>query len=86
MTRRSAVFIFPPIWGNTEKRNRGVIITETTFQGEGKGFSWFALKERERAERKWGGARNCIPVLKVPRQCPLVLPVEVMHMIGITIL
>jgi hypothetical protein len=30
-----------------------------------------------------GGQETIIPVLKVPRQCSLVLLVEVMHMIGI---
>jgi hypothetical protein len=46
---------------------------------------------------KWGGSeRHCIggggeqetvsPVLKVPRQCPLLLLVEVLRMIGIKFL
>jgi hypothetical protein len=30
-----------------------------------------------------GGEETVSPVLKVPRQCPLLLLVEVMHMIGI---
>jgi hypothetical protein len=39
-------------------------------------------EERER-ETKWGGEEVICSVLKVPRQCPLVLLVEVMHIIGI---
>jgi hypothetical protein len=49
--------------------------------------------ERERGERKWGGSERhyiwgagqetIYPILKVPRQCPLILLVEVMHMMGI---
>jgi hypothetical protein len=30
-----------------------------------------------------GGEEIISPVLKVPRECPLVLLVEIMHMIGI---
>jgi hypothetical protein len=52
-------------------------------------------REREREERNgevvrdtrfWGGVRKketIFPVLKVPRQCPLVLLVEGAHMVGI---
>jgi hypothetical protein len=46
-----------------EKRRKGVIVRDTTFEGEGQ--------------------ETISPVLKVPRQCPLVLLVEVIHMIGI---
>jgi hypothetical protein len=34
----------------------------------------------------WGGGETISPVLKVPRQCPLVLLIEVNHMIGINFL
>jgi hypothetical protein len=51
-------------------------------------------RERERERRKkWGSSErhdilgskkeSIFPVLKVPRQCPLVLLVEAAHMIGI---
>jgi hypothetical protein len=52
-------------------------------------------RERDREVRKWGGSERhyiwgegqettrITPVLKVPRQCPFVLLVEVMRMIGI---
>jgi hypothetical protein len=42
-------------------------------------------KNLESSERHyiWGGEESIFPVLKVPRQCPLVLLVEVRHMIGI---
>jgi hypothetical protein len=52
-------------------------------------------REREREERKWGGSdrhynwegqETISMVLKVPRQCPLVLLVEAMHMIRIVFL
>jgi hypothetical protein len=50
------------------------------------------LKDRQREKRKkWGGSEweggqeTVSPVLKAPRQCPLVLLVEVMHMIGIVL-
>jgi hypothetical protein len=33
-----------------------------------------------------GEQENISPVLKVPRQCPLALLIEVMHMIGIVFL
>jgi hypothetical protein len=37
-------------------------------------------------EREGGGAINYIPGLKVPKQCPLVHLVELMHMKGINFL
>jgi hypothetical protein len=43
----------------------------------------------ERVTTFWGGVRkkeNIFPVLKVPRQCPLVLLVKAAHMIGIRFL
>jgi hypothetical protein len=40
----------------------------------------------ERKTLKLGEPKIVFPVLKVPRQCPLVLLVEVMHMIGIIFL
>jgi hypothetical protein len=52
---------------------------------------WFTNRDREGkwgdSERHyiWKGGRQetIFPVLKVPRQCSLVLLIEVMHMIGI---
>jgi hypothetical protein len=54
------------------------------------------MRERERRRKKWEVVRDTtfegwgvrkkesiFPVLKVPRQCPLVLLVEAAHMIGI---
>jgi hypothetical protein len=42
-------------------------------------------KRRDDNERNytWGRQNTISPGLKVPRQCPLILLVEVMHMIGI---
>jgi hypothetical protein len=34
-------------------------------------------------ETTFGGKKILFPISKVPRQCPLVLLVEVLHMIGI---
>jgi hypothetical protein len=52
--------------------------------------------ERKGEKRKWGGSKRhyiggggqetISPILKVPRQCPLVLLVEELHMIGISFL
>jgi hypothetical protein len=58
-------------------------------------FSTFLPERREREKRKRGvSERNCVwgreqeaasPVFKVPRQCPLFLLLQVMHMIGIDV-
>jgi hypothetical protein len=53
-------------------------------------------QQKERRERKWEvlrgttfggrGQETVSPVLKAPRQCPLVLLVELMHMMEINVL
>jgi hypothetical protein len=49
-------------------------------------LEWGMDTERDRRETNWGfvvGQETICQGLKVPRQCPLVLLVEVMHVVGI---
>jgi hypothetical protein len=75
----------PPRWQQHNNNNNNKKKKKKNFWG----------REREREERNgevvrdttfWGGVRKketIFPVLKAPRQCPLVLLVDAAHMIGI---